>query len=81
VPVTLCGEIGGQPLEAMALIGLGYRGLSMTGSSLGRIKAMVLSLNVAEISEFITNSLQTSDGRSSIRKDLMGFAEAKGVQL
>ena len=81
VPVTLCGEIGGQPLEAMALIGLGYRGLSMAGSSLGRVKAMVLSLDVAEVSAFIAQALHNSDGRSSIRHELIGFAEAKGIQL
>ena len=27
---TVCGEIGGRPLEAMALIGLGFRSLSMS---------------------------------------------------
>ena len=34
VPVTLCGELAGRPLEAMALIGLGYRDhLHVSGGS------------------------------------------------
>ena len=44
-PVTLCGEIGGRPLEAMTLLALGYRGLSMSAASIGPVKAMVLSLD------------------------------------
>src|SRR5262249_149341 len=38
-PVTLCGELGGKPLAAMALIALGYRDLSMSPSSIGPVKA------------------------------------------
>ena len=44
-PVSLCGEIGGKPLEAMALIALGYRHLSMSPASIGPVKSMTLSLN------------------------------------
>ncbi len=35
VPVTLCGELAGNPLAAMALVGLGYRSLSMTAAAIG----------------------------------------------
>ena len=45
VPVTLCGELAGQPLAAMALIGLGYRSLSMSADAIGPVKAMILSLD------------------------------------
>jgi phosphotransferase system, enzyme I, PtsP len=47
-PVTLCGEIGGRPLEALALVALGYRGLSMTASAIGPVKAMILALDAGE---------------------------------
>ena len=47
-PVTLCGEIGGRPLEAMALIALGFRDLSMSPASIGPVKAMVLSLDAGD---------------------------------
>ena len=42
-PVTLCGEIGGRPLEAMALMAIGYRDLSMSATSIGPVKAMTLT--------------------------------------
>jgi phosphotransferase system enzyme I (PtsP) len=80
-PVTLCGEIGGRPLEAMALIGIGYRGLSMTPSSIGPVKAMVLALNVAELRSLMEELLARRDGASSLREELRRYAEAKGVPL
>ena len=39
--VTVCGEMAGRPVEAMALIGLGYRRLSMSPASVGPVKAML----------------------------------------
>jgi hypothetical protein len=43
--VTLCGEMAGRPLEAMALVALGYRSLSMTASAIGPVKAMIVGLD------------------------------------
>ena len=80
-PVTLCGEIGGRPLEAMALIGLGYRGLSMTPSSIGPVKAMVMAVHEGELRALMQDLLARKDGAPSIREELRAYAEAKGVPL
>jgi len=80
-PVTLCGEIGGRPLEAMALIGIGYRGLSMTPSSIGPVKAMVLAVHEGELRALMEQLLARRDGAASIREELRAYAEAKGVPL
>ena len=40
-PVTLCGELAGKPISAMALIGLGYRSISMSAAAIGPVKAML----------------------------------------
>jgi len=37
-PLSVCGEMAGQPLEAVLLVGLGYRQLSMAPSAIPRIK-------------------------------------------
>ena len=42
-PVSVCGEIAGRPLEAFALIGLGFDRLSMPPVGIGPVKQMVLS--------------------------------------
>ncbi|HWF01758.1 MAG TPA: phosphoenolpyruvate--protein phosphotransferase [Caulobacteraceae bacterium] len=44
-PVSVCGEIAGRPLEAFALIALGYDRLSMPASGIGPVKQMVLSVD------------------------------------
>ena len=80
-PVTLCGEIGGRPLEAMALIGVGYRGLSMTPSSIGPVKAMVMAIHEGELRALMEQLLARKDGAPSIREELRAYAEAKGVPL
>ena len=49
VDVTVCGEMGGRRLEALALIGLGIRRLSITPAAVGPIKELVRRIDVAEI--------------------------------
>ncbi|MBB4019261.1 phosphotransferase system enzyme I (PtsP) [Chelatococcus caeni] len=79
-PVTVCGEIGGRPLEAMALIGLGYRRLSMSPSAVGPVKAMLLKLDAGAITAEMERLL-AGDGDLSLRKALLRFAEANDVPL
>ena len=79
VPVTLCGEMAGNPLESMALLGLGLRSISMTPASIGPIKAMVQSVNIADLSLFLNESLATHSG--SLRSDLETFAQDHNVSL
>jgi signal transduction protein with GAF and PtsI domain len=43
--VSLCGEMAGRPLEAMALIGAGVRTLSMQPANIGPVKMMIRSLD------------------------------------
>ena len=75
VPVTLCGEIGGKPLTALALLAIGFRHLSMSPSSLGPVKAMLLSLDVADATAHVDRLISRSDGAASIRSDLAAYAE------
>jgi phosphotransferase system enzyme I (PtsP) len=49
VPVRICGEMSGRPLECMALVGLGAENFSITPAAVGPIKAMVRSLDAAAI--------------------------------
>lgn len=49
VPVRVCGEMGGRPLEAMALIGIGIENFSITPAAVGPVKAMVRSLDAGAI--------------------------------
>ena len=80
-PVALCGEMGGRPIEAMALVALGYRSLSMSPSSIGPVKAMVLKLEADDLNKYLCEILAQHDGAPSLRDKLLGYAEAKGIPL
>ncbi len=79
MPVTLCGELAGNPLAAMALIGLGYRSLSMSPAAVGPVKAMTLSLETAKLGALLDRLLDSSKGPDTLRPALCAFAEAEGI--
>ena len=51
IDVTVCGEMGGRQLEALALIGIGLRRLSITPAAVGPIKELVRRIDVNEIGD------------------------------
>jgi phosphotransferase system, enzyme I, PtsP len=76
-PVTVCGEMGGRPLESLALMALGIERLSITPAAVGPIKAMVRSAELRPLRERMSDWL--AEGRSDIR-DLLGrAADAQGI--
>jgi phosphotransferase system enzyme I (PtsP) len=78
-PLSLCGEMAGRPLEALALIGLGYRAISMAPVSIGPIKSMLLSLDAGTLQRWMTGIVKSGEG--SLRAQLKRFAEEQGVEI
>jgi phosphotransferase system, enzyme I, PtsP len=79
VPVTLCGEMAGRPIEALALIGLGFRSISMAPASVGPVKAMILAVAAAEIQRYVLDLVDHN--REDIRERLADFANAHDIPL
>jgi phosphotransferase system, enzyme I, PtsP len=79
VPLTLCGEMAGQPLDAMALVGIGFRTLSMAPSSIGPVKAMIRALDLAALQELIASACAVP--ARSIRGTLRDFARDRGIPV
>jgi phosphotransferase system enzyme I (PtsP) len=79
VPLGICGEMAGRPLEAMALVGVGLRSLSMAPASVGPVKAMVRSLDLASLEPYVLGLCRRPD--RSLRAALKGFAQDHGVSL
>ena len=79
IPVSVCGEMAGQPLDAMVLVGLGFRTLSMGPASIGPVKAMIRSLDLAALSEFIRSLTEVS--AQSLRGKFHDFARDRGTQI
>jgi phosphotransferase system enzyme I (PtsP) len=80
-PVALCGELASKPIGALALVGLGYRALSLAPSALGAVKAMLLGLDATKVAALLRPLVEQPVQGASIRERLQGFAEAEGLQL
>jgi len=80
-PVTLCGELASKPISAMALMGLGYRSISMSPASIGPVKAMMRELPLGELERFFEDNLNGSTAGLPMRALLQGFADERGVPL
>ncbi|MEO8374855.1 MAG: phosphoenolpyruvate--protein phosphotransferase [Sphingomonas bacterium] len=79
VQLAVCGEMGGRPLEAMALIGLGIDRLSITPAAVGPIKAMVRSVDRPALMAHM-ESLLAAPPRD-MRAALLDWAAQSGVEL
>ncbi|QIL03408.1 phosphoenolpyruvate--protein phosphotransferase [Sphingomonas sinipercae] len=79
VPVRICGEMAGRPLEAMALIGLGAERFSITPAAVGPTKAMVRSLDVDAIRARMQQLLQRPP--QDMRKTLTDWAKRHRVAI
>mgnify|MGYP000364262046 CR=1 FL=1 len=79
VPVGICGEMGGRTLEAMALLGLGVRRLSITPASVAPVKAMVRSIDLNALTQVMDAIL--ADGKGNARPALTAWAQQQGVEL
>ena len=76
---SVCGEMAGNPLEAMALLGLGYRHLSVSGSSYGRVKSMIRSSNLNDLNDYIHNLLKSP--QKTLRPQLTAYAYDHGIEI
>ena len=65
----------------MALIGLGYRDLSMSPAAIGPVKAMVLSLDAGAVSAMVEAEMARMHDGDSLRPALTAFAHAHGVPI
>jgi phosphotransferase system enzyme I (PtsP) len=81
MPVTLCGELAGNPLAAMALIGLGYRSLSMSPAAIGPVKAMTLALDAGKLAALLDRQLDAVSVDNGLRPALFAFAQAEGIPV
>jgi phosphotransferase system enzyme I (PtsP) len=78
-PLSICGEAAGKPLEAMALISLGFTRLSMPASGVGPVKRMIRSLSVDHASQFLAEIMRSPE--RAVRAELLTFAQGEGVML
>ncbi len=79
VPLSMCGEMAGNPIEAMALIALGFRTLSMAAPAIGPVKMMIRSLDAAAVAAFLDEIAGRPD--HSLRPRLEAYARDHNIAL
>ena len=80
-PVTLCGEMASKPLSAMALIGVGFRSISMSPTSIGPVKAMLLGLEAEKLAVELNAALDDHRSLVPVRELLVRFAADNNIPL
>lgn len=76
--ISVCGEMAGKPLEAMALIGLGLTSLSMQATSIGPVKMLVRSLDTRTLGPVVDGLCASTSG---VRDALTAFAEEHKIEI
>ena len=76
VPLSMCGEMAGNPIEAMVLIGLGFRTLSLTATAVGPVKTMIRSLDAGALARYLDEIGERPD--HSLRRRLEAYARDHG---
>ncbi len=79
-PVSVCGEMAGRPLEALCLLALGYRELSMSATSIGPVKDAILSTDIEKLRASLLPKLQ-SDEPVDLRAYLQTFCLKNNIPI
>jgi phosphotransferase system enzyme I (PtsP) len=75
----MCGEMAGDPIEAMVLIALGFRTFSMAANAIGPVKTMLRSLDAAGVARYIDDISERAD--HSLRRWVDAYAHDHAVAL
>jgi phosphotransferase system enzyme I (PtsP) len=77
-PVSVCGELAGDPAGALLLLGMGVDALSMSAASLQRIKLVIRSFTLQRARLLLDEALGMEDG-FVIHRLLSGALEEVGI--
>ncbi len=79
--ITMCGELAGKPLEALALMAIGMDRLSMAPISIGPIKELILSLELEDIAQKLLSLLKNDKPNITVRELLTDYIENKHLPI
>jgi phosphotransferase system enzyme I (PtsP) len=79
VQLGVCGEMGGRRLEALALMGIGIKRLSITPAAVGPIKELVRKVDTKEIGQAMANWLASPP--PDLRAELQKWAEEREIEV
>lgn len=78
-PVSVCGELAGDPVGVLILLAMGYRRFSMNLNSISKIKYLLRRVSVHELQPLLADAMKFSDS-VQIRKIFTDYLEQQGLQ-
>ena len=78
IPVSVCGEMAGDPAAVLVLLGMGIDSLSMSASSLTRVKWVIRNVSQKRAQDILSEVLEMEDAQT-IRQYLNGRFEVSGM--
>ena len=81
IPISLCGEMAGRPLEAICLVALGFEALSMPVTGIGPVKAALLALDAEKLNRLITPLITIDSRVASVRQHVLEFCAEEGIPV
>ncbi|GHA37757.1 phosphoenolpyruvate--protein phosphotransferase [Devosia pacifica] len=81
IPVTMCGELAGRPVEALALMAIGMTRLSMGPGSIGPIKELVLNLDLEPVHQSVMAALTDGADGVGIRDLLAEWIDKQNLPI
>ena len=78
VPVSVCGEMAGDPMAAILLLGMSINSLSTSVASLPRVKLVIRNFSHQEAKVLVSKALKMKDA-ANIRQMLANEMEQKGL--
>jgi len=77
-PISICGEMAGDPSAALLLMAMGYDCLSMNANNIPRVKSVIRQLSLTEAKALLKDTL-VMDHTKEITEYLRSRLEAKGI--
>ena len=81
VPVSLCGEAAGRPLEALTLVGLGLTTLSMPATSILPVKAALAKADMAAFRRVLAAIRRCAESPGSLREPIASWAREQNIPV
>ncbi len=78
VPVTVCGEMAGEPGGAILLMAMGYNKLSMNAHNLLKVKWVVRSVTLQNAKNLLASVIRADDP-TQVRAEVNSYLESIGL--
>lgn len=78
LPVSVCGELAGDPIGALLLVGMGYRSLSMNTRNVAKIKYILRHIPVTEMEQLADYALKATVA-ADVRAKTTEFVDGHGL--